>query len=165
MRIRYSAFMLITILFFTVGLVAQTVSFSISDTALAPGGKGSILARLQIPDGQKQAMDPADPAYFYLEATHPDLAFGKVIYPKADKMAADGEWQYYRQVSLKLPFTVKANAKPGKSQILAELNYNLCYEDGMCNPPESEEGKLAFEILAVAAGAENVAPEAVERLE
>lgn len=154
MRSKYSAPLLIVLLLFTLGLAAQSVSFSISGKSFKPLEKGTISAELKIPAGMKQSVDPSDPAYFYLEAEHPQLSFGKSVLPKAHTVVSASEWQYKGSVKLNLPFTVKANAKPGKSKIKVVLNYNLCHDDGMCEPPEEEEGSLEIEILSADVPAE-----------
>jgi thiol:disulfide interchange protein DsbD len=136
-------------------IVAQTVTFSISKTALRPGEKGEIRATLVIPADRKQSVDPADPAYFYLEAAHPDLEFGTGSLPKPSKVISEHEWLYYPKVTLTLPFTVKGKANAGKKSIKALMSYNLCYESGMCDPPEDKEGTLSFEILEPLAAAQH----------
>ncbi len=130
---------------------AQTVKFNLAQNNLKPGDKGVLKATLSIPEGQKQSFNPQEPEYFYLEASHPDLKFGKVIYPKATKVVSDTEWQYHPSVTLSLPFTVNANAKPGDKQIKALLSYNLCFDTGMCNPPEEKEGTVKLSVVAVEA--------------
>jgi hypothetical protein len=123
-------------------LHAQSVKFSLSANNLKPGERGMLRATLSIPQGQKQSFDPNEPEYFYLEASHPEISFGKLVYPKATKVVSDTEWQYYPQVTLSLPFEVKSTASAGEKQIKALLAYNLCFDSGMCNPPEEEEGIL-----------------------
>jgi len=129
-------------------MVGQNVKFAISPASLKPGEKGTITATLSIPDGKHQTHDPSDPAYFYLEASHPSLSFGKLIFPKAHTVKSPTEWEYHGSVTLKLPFSVKASAKPGKIDVNALLAYNLCFDDGMCEPPEEATHKLKLEILA-----------------
>ncbi|MCB5287158.1 MAG: thioredoxin family protein [Candidatus Cloacimonetes bacterium] len=146
MRLKRGALILILLLV-ALSLVAQTVTFSISKQALRPGDKGEIRATLLIPSDRKQSVDPADPAYFYLEAAHPDLEFGAGKLPQPTKVISEHEWLYYPKVTLTLPFTVKGKANAGKKSVSTLLSYNLCYESGMCDPPEDKEGKLSFEIL------------------
>ena len=146
MRSKRGALILILLLSI-LGLAAQTVTFSISKQALRPGDKGEIRATLEIPSDRKQSVDPSDPAYFYLEAKHPDLDFGTGRLPKATKVISEQEWLYYPKVILTLPFTVKGKAQPGKKSLTALMSYNLCYESGMCDPPEDKQGKISFEIL------------------
>ncbi len=129
-------------------LLAQSVKFSLEPASLKPGEKGSIKATLTIPEGQKQSFNPKDPEYFFLQASHPELSFGKVVYPKPTKAVSDEEWNYHPTVTLSLPFTVKSTAKPGSKQITALMGYNLCYESGMCNPPEEAEKTLKLTVLA-----------------
>lgn len=129
--------------------VKESVSFAITPKTLKPGERGSISVTLNIPSGKHQSHDPSDPAYFYLEASHPSLNFGKVIYPKAHKVVSATQWDYHGKVTLRLPFTVKADAKPGKIEIKALLAYNLCFDDGMCEPPEEAEKTLRLEILTL----------------
>lgn len=130
-------------------LHAQSVKFSLSANNLKPGERGMLRATLSIPQGQKQSFDPNEPEYFYLEASHPEISFGKLVYPKATKVVSDTEWQYYPQVTLSLPFEVKSTASAGEKQIKALLAYNLCFDSGMCNPPEEEEGILRLSVMAL----------------
>jgi thiol:disulfide interchange protein DsbD len=139
-------------------LNAQTVKFSLGSTELKPGDKGTLSATLTIPEGQKQSFDPRNPEYFYLEASNPELSFGKVVYPKPTKVVSPEEWNYHPKVTLTLPFTVKPTAKPGTKQIKALLAYNLCFDSGMCNPPEEAEETLNLQVVAdaPAAAVENI---------
>ena len=127
-------------------IIAQSVKFSLSPEVLKPGEKGVIKATLIIPEGKKQTVNPKDPEYFYLEADHPDLILGKVIYPKPTQVVSEEEWNYHPKVTLTLPFTVKQSAKAGNKQIDVLLSYNLCYETGMCDPPEEATATLSFQI-------------------
>ncbi len=140
--------LLILFMLMAVSIVAQTVTFSISEKTLKPSDKGIIRARLDIPSDRKQSVDPNDNPYLYLEAKHPDLEIGEMILPKPTKVVSATEWQYYPQITLSLPFTVKANARPGARSLDVLMSYNLCYESGMCDPPEEQEGKIRFEIVA-----------------
>ena len=63
-------------------IAAQSFKFSISPTSLKPGEKGEIRATMTIPEGKHQSHDPQEPDYFYLEASHPSLSFGKPSIPK-----------------------------------------------------------------------------------
>lgn len=132
-------------------LGAQSVKFTIAPSKLSPGESGTITATLSIPEGQKQSLDPNDNEYFYISASHPELKFGNFKLPNPTKKVGDSEWQYFPTVSLSLPFTVSANAKLGEKSIAVELGYNLCYDDGMCNPPEEEEGKVSLIVVAAQA--------------
>lgn len=147
MHISRKYILLIWIAMLLIGLLpAQSVKFSITPGELKPGDKGVIKATLSIPEGQKQTVNPKDPEYFYLQATNADLSFGKVVYPKPTKAVSDEEWLYHPTVTLTLPFTVKSTAKPGLKTISALMGYNLCYESGMCNPPEEAEGTLKLKV-------------------
>ncbi len=147
-------------------LFSQSVKFSLQPQTLKPGEKGILKATLTIPEGQKQSVNPKDPEYFYLEANCPDLNFGKVTYPQPTKVVSDEEWNYHPSVTLSLPFTVKTTAQPGTKQVKALLSYNLCYESGMCNPPEEAEKTLILTVAAaegmVAGKTETLAPETAE---
>lgn len=156
MQTKRLLFTALILLFLSTLLMGQSVKFAISPAKLQPGEKGSITATLIIPDGKHQSHDPTDPAYFYLEASHPSLSFGKTIFPKGYKVVSPTQWDYYKSVKLTLPFTVKKDAPTGKINIDATLAYNLCFDDGMCEPPDEAVGKVALEILA-AAGAEQTA--------
>ncbi len=143
---------------------AQTVKFLLSPDVLKPGEKGVIKATLTIPEGKKQTVNPKNPEYFYLEASHPDLSFGKVEYPKPTNIISAEEWNYHPKVTLTLPFTVKQTAKAGNKQVEVLLSYNLCYESGMCDPPEEATKKLSFQIITAEA-AEGVVSEETEATE
>jgi thiol:disulfide interchange protein DsbD len=147
MRPKNRALLLLLVLM-SMGLWAQTVTFSISEKTLKPGDRGFIRASLEIPSDRKQSVDPTDPAYFYLEATHEDLEIGELTLPKATRIVSDTEWEYYPKVTLSLPFRVKSNARPGTKSVSALMSYNLCYASGMCDPPEEQEGRIRFEIVA-----------------
>ena len=127
-------------------IIAQSVKFSLSPEVLKPGEQGAIKATLVIPEGKKQTVNPKKPEYFYLKADHQDLILGKVIYPKPAQVVSEEEWNYHPQVTLTLPFTVKQSAKAGNKQIAVLLSYNLCYETGMCDPPEEATATLSFQI-------------------
>jgi len=128
-------------------LFSQSVKFSLGQPSLKPGDKGAIKATFNHScPAKKQTINPQDPEYFFLQASHPDLNFGKPVYPKATKVVSEEEWLYYPQVTLTLPFTVKANAKPGAKQINAIMGYSLCYDSGMCNPPEEVEHSLSLQV-------------------
>jgi thiol:disulfide interchange protein DsbD len=135
---------------------AASVNIIITPNALLPGEKGAIRAVLTIPDGMKQSFSPSDPSYFYLQASHPELVFDRVVYPKADKEDGPDEWHYYKKVTLTLPFTVKENARPGTLQVKALLAYNLCFESGMCEPPEEVEKTLVLDIVKTEAEGEEI---------
>jgi thiol:disulfide interchange protein len=148
MRVKIQA-LIFALLLSISGIAAQTVDFSMSKTSLHPGDKGEIRATLSIPEDRKQSVDPADPVYFYLEAQHPDLQLGEITLPTPTKVVSDTEWQYYPEVTLALPFTVKADVSAGAKSIKVLMSYNLCYDSGMCDPPEEQQAELRFEINAV----------------
>lgn len=151
MRLRTKMLILAILALLSLNMVyAQSVKFNLSANNLKPGERGMLRATLIIPQGQKQSFDPNAPEYFYLEASHPDISFGKLVYPKATKVVSDTEWQYYPQVTLSLPFEVKSTATAGEKQIKAILAYNLCFDSGMCNPPEEEEGILKLSVVSLA---------------
>lgn len=153
MRPKYPA-LLIVFLLASLSLMAQTVRFSISEKNLKPGDRGFIRATLEIPQDRKQSVDPNDNPYFTLDAEHPDLEFGAITLPKPNKVVSESEWQYYPKVTLSLPFRVRSNAQPGAKSLIASMSYNLCYESGMCDPPEDKEASIRFEILPAAASVE-----------
>ncbi|HHZ15489.1 MAG TPA: DUF255 domain-containing protein [Candidatus Cloacimonetes bacterium] len=157
-------FAAVILLFLSTLLMGQSVRFAVSPAKLKAGEKGNITATLSIPDGKHQSHDPSDPAYFYLEASHPSLSFGKTIYPKGYKVVSATQWDYHKSVKLTLPFTVKKDAPAGKIKLEATLAYNLCFDDGMCEPPDEAVGKLSLEIVPAAAAAED-AKETAETVE
>ncbi len=71
--------------------------------------------------------------------------------PKPTNIISDEEWNYHPKVTLTLPFTVKQTAKAGNKQVEVLLSYNLCYESGMCDPPEEATKKLSFQIITAEA--------------
>ena len=146
MRSRFTAPILIVLWLLALGLAAQSVSFNISPKILGPGDTGTISATLTIPSDRKQSVDPNDPAYFYIEASHPDLQIAPMVLPKPTKIVSDTEWQYYPSVKLSLPFTVRSGAKPGNKTLDVLISYNLCYASGMCDPPEEKTATLSFSI-------------------
>ena len=163
MQTKRLIFTAVILLFLSTLLLGQSVKFAISPAKLQPGEKGTITATLSIPDGKHQSHDPTDPAYFYLEASHPSLSFGKTIYPSGYKVVSSTQWDYHKSVKLTLPFTVKKNVPAGKINIDATLAYNLCFDDGMCEPPDEAVGKVALEILAATATEQTVeTPETAE---
>ncbi len=132
-------------------LGAQSVRFSVTPASLKPGDKGVLLGTLSYPDSLKQSYDPAEgeSPYFFISGSHPSLSFGKLQYPRATKVSADGIWEYHKQVTLQLPFTVKVNAKPGKASLDATLGYGLCEKaSGFCHVPSEVSRKVAFEVVA-----------------
>lgn len=150
--------LIIIILMMVIGTMAlaQSFTFKVDPAALKPGEKGNVRVTMTMPADKHQSHDPAAPDYFYLEASHPSLSFGKTVYPKAHKVVSPNQWDYHGSVTLTLPFSVKSDAKPGKISFKTLLAYNLCFDNGMCEPPEEEERSLTLDILAVdtAAGTE-----------
>ena len=128
----------------------QTLRFSVSPSELKPGDKGMLRATVSFPDSMKQSYDPSEgeSPYFFLSGDSPALSFGKLSYPKPTKVSSDGFWVYHNSVTLSLPFTVKANAKPGKVAVNATFGYNLCHKTtGFCGMPSEESRQLSLQIL------------------
>jgi thiol:disulfide interchange protein DsbD len=148
---------MITILVAVAALAgAQSVRFSVSPASLKPGDRGVLKGTVSIPEGKKQSHDPAeaDLSYLTLSGSNPNLSFGKLQYPAPYKVSEDGIWEYHDNVTLSLPFTVKANAKPGQAEIEAVFSYNFCsIASGFCDPPEEVSGKAVLQILAAPATA------------
>lgn len=128
--------------------LAQSFTFKVVPATLKPGEKANVRVTMTIPADKHQSHDPAAPDYFYLEASHPSLVFGKTVYPKAHKVVSPTQWDYHGSVTLNLPFSVKADAKPGKISFKTLLAYNLCFDNGMCEPPQEEERSVTLEIVA-----------------
>jgi len=149
---RIRLIILLLLLTATIGLQARNVQFGINPAVLKPGEKGTITGRLTIPSGMQQIYDINDLSYFNLSAEHPEITFGSAIYPKTWKENAQGDKKYSGSVTLTLPYTVKANARPGKKNIPVLMGYNLCFEDGICEAPEEKTANLVLEI-ADASGA------------
>ncbi|MFO8145349.1 MAG: thioredoxin family protein [Candidatus Syntrophosphaera sp.] len=144
-------------------LGAQSLSFSVSPTKLLPGEKGVLKATLTIPEelGKKQSHDPGEgeESYLYLVGENPNLSFGTTQYPQPDHVSDAGIWEYYGPLTLSLPFTVKADAKPGKATIQAAMSYGLCDKvSGFCDVPSEVEGTATLQILAKEATAVSEEP-------
>ncbi len=125
---------------------AQSVTFSLQPNELKAGDSGVLSATLVIPEDKGQTYDPNDTEYFYLSARHPDFVFGKTEYPQTFKKTSSGELKYYNRVTLSVPFKVKDNARIGKGEINTTFGYNLCYDSGMCDPPEELSKAIKYEI-------------------
>lgn len=128
----------------------QTPRFSVSPSELKPGDKGVLRATVSYPDSMKQSYDPSEgeSPYFFLSGASPALSFGKLSYPKPTRVSPNGIWEYHKSVTLSLPFTVKANAKPGKVAINATFGYGLCHKTtGFCDIPSEESRQLSLQIL------------------
>jgi len=141
--------LLICLLLVVLGSIAlaQSVSFGIKPASLKPGEKGTFTATLAIPKGMHQSYMPD---YFTLQAEHPSLQFSAVVYPKTNHKGVDGSPEYVGSVTLSLPFTVKAAAKPGKLQVKGTMSYNICKDSGECLPPEDVEGSVNLTIAEAA---------------
>jgi len=161
MQNRNRILMLIFLMIVAAGICsAQKVQFNISPAQLQPGGKGVLQATLIIQDSdKKQSYDPSEGENGYLTlkviGSYPQLNFESTKYPEPDKIT-DGIWEYYGKFTLKKPFVVKADAKPGKLSIKVELQYGLCHKSsGFCDPPQTVEGTVQLEILPTATLAES----------
>ena len=130
---------------FLLQAVAQ-VQISVNPQELHPGEQGAVKAVILIPAGMHQSYLPGDEEYFYLKASCPQLTFGKTIYPETQTKGADGEWLYKDKVVLTLPFTVKPDAKSGKVTLNAETGYNICFDTGSCEPPETVSKSFTLNI-------------------
>ncbi len=130
--------MLLALLWLAGGLFATAkVTLSLSAPELKPGDKGFVRAEMIIPPGMHQSYIPGEEDYFYLKAAAVGLSFGKTAYPEPAVRTDEGEWQYTGKITLKLPFTVKADAKGGKLAVQAEMGYNICFDTGSCEAPET----------------------------
>ena len=169
MKNRFKAFLLILMLISVMGICsAQKVQFNISPAQLHPGEKGVLQATLIIQDSdKKQSYDPSEGENGYLTlkviGSYPQLNFESTKYPEPDKIT-DGIWEYYGKFTLKKPFVVKADAKPGKLSIKVELQYGLCHKSsGFCDPPQTVEGTVQLEILPPATLAESENEQFIEK--
>ncbi|HOR30325.1 MAG TPA: cytochrome c biogenesis protein CcdA, partial [Candidatus Syntrophosphaera thermopropionivorans] len=146
----------------------QKVQFNISPAQLHPGEKGVLQATLIIQDSdKKQSYDPSEGENGYLTlkviGSYPQLNFESTKYPEPDKIT-DGIWEYYGKFTLKKPFVVKADARPGKLSIKVELQYGLCHKSsGFCDPPQTVEGTVQLEILPTATLAESENEQFIEK--
>lgn len=129
-------------------LVAQTFTYRVTPGELKPGERGTVRVTMSIPAGKHQSHNPQDNEYFKLNASHPDLVFGKTQYPAAHTVVSPEQWDYHGSVTLSLPFTVKANAAPGNKTINVSMDYGLCFDTGQCEPPELAEGSVRLVVAA-----------------
>jgi hypothetical protein len=104
---------------------------------------------MSIPAGKHQSHNPQDNEYFKLNASHPDLVFGKTQYPAAHTVVSPEQWDYHGSVTLSLPFTVKASAAPGAKTINVSMDYGLCFDTGQCEPPELAEGSVSLQQIPI----------------
>lgn len=169
MQNRNRILMLIFLLMVVAGICsAQKVQFNISPAQLQPGEKGVLQATLIIQDSdKKQSYDPSEGENGYLTlkviGSYPQLNFESTKYPEPDKIT-DGIWEYYGKFTLKKPFVVKADAKPGKLSIKVELQYGLCHKSsGFCDPPQTVEGTVQLEILPTATSVESENEQFIEK--
>ena len=169
MQNRNRILMLIFLMIVAAGICsAQKVQFNISPAQLHPGEKGVLQATLIIQDSdKKQSYDPSEGENGYLTlkviGSYPQLNFESTKYPGPDKIT-DGIWEYYGKFTLKKPFVVKADAKPGKLSIKVELQYGLCHKSsGFCDPPQTVEGTVQLEILPPATLAESENEQFIEK--
>jgi len=144
--------LMILLLTLALSLSAQaSVRFSLSPETLKPGEKGVVKATVTIPPTMHQSYFPGDEDYFYLKASGAGLDFGRTQYPKANKIEEGNEWVYEGTVTLSLPFTVRSSVQPGKVTVKAEAGTNVCFDTGMCNPPETAEASLTVNITGAEA--------------
>jgi thiol:disulfide interchange protein DsbD len=129
-------------------LGAQTFRFSVNPTELKAGDQGKISVRMTIPEGKHQSRNPLDDEYFKLSASHPDLVFGKTIFPSGYHVVWEEQWDYSGSVTLQLPFTVKASAAPGVKTVKVGMDYGLCLDSGQCEAPQLKEENLRLTVLA-----------------
>jgi thiol:disulfide interchange protein len=122
------------------------VNISVLPQDLKPGGKGTVKATMTIPAGMHQTYVPGDEEYFYLKAQGASVTFGKTVYPEPQSKSEEGEWTYSGKLVLTLPFTVKPDAKVGKVTIAAEMGYNICFDTGSCEMPETVSKAIDLNI-------------------
>jgi thiol:disulfide interchange protein DsbD len=135
-----------------IGLSAvAVVTIKVTPDSLQPGGKGTITAKMVIPATMHQTYVPGEMDYFYLTATSNALNIGKTVYPVPNTKNESGEWVYKDKLILTLPFTVKPNAKAGKTPINIEMGYNICFDTGSCEPPETINKQLSIKVISTTA--------------
>lgn len=159
-----SKFLLTVILtLFSLGLWGVAgVRFSIQPEDLKAGDKGNIKVVMTIPKDMHQTYIPGENDYFYLNAVHPSLVFGATVYPAPQEKKEGNEWIYKGTITIYKPFTVKAAIKPGTIKIQAEFAYNICFDTGSCEPPETINQDLTLKINPAESGKEaDVAPDQV----
>ncbi len=151
MRLVKNSFILAVLLIAAFSLSAvATVTFKVAPDSLKPGEKGVVTAKMVIPATMHQTYVPGENDFFYMTAASSNLEFGKTVYPAPKSKGKDGEWIYEDKLFLTLPFTVKANAKAGKTPISLEMGYNICFDTGSCEPPETITKNLSIKVIGAA---------------
>ncbi|HEY2589045.1 MAG TPA: thioredoxin family protein, partial [Tepidisphaeraceae bacterium] len=80
---------------------------------------------------------------------NPAITFGEPQYPagKIEEYPALGKLSVYTdQVVIRIPFTVKPDAKPGPFEIEGKLRYQIC-DDKACYPPEQPKFRISTKIV------------------
>jgi len=132
----------------TVALTAKAqVKLSVTPLALKPGDKGVIKATLTIPAGMHQTYVPGENEFFYLNATGAGLEFGATHYPELTHPTGDNEGEYQGTITLSKSFKVISSSQAGRLILDAEVGYNICFDTGSCEPPETVNQQFALDIL------------------
>ena len=120
---------------------------------------------LEVKEGyHAQSHMPLDPNLIPFEVKlndAPGLSFGEVQYPepKVEDYPALGKLSVYTgRVIVRIPVTVKPDAKPGPVEITGKLRYQIC-DDKVCYPPESPTFSIKTQIVAAGADVKPNEPE------
>lgn len=135
------------------GSKAHLAKSAVNKTALPAGGEAMLAVSLDIGAGyHAQSHKPYDenliPFTIKLE-DNPALTFGEPVYPpgKDETYPNLGKLSVYtKNVVVRVPVKVKADAKPGPIQIKAKLRYQIC-DDNACYPPESPAFTIDTKIV------------------
>jgi thiol:disulfide interchange protein len=154
---------LITVLLLLASAVYAKASVNIILTpdTLKPGEKGVVKAIMTIPETMHQTYIPGDEEYFYLKAKSQYLAFEQTQYPEPQKTGEDNEWIYSGKIILVLPFTVKEFVRTENITFTAEMGYNICFETGSCEPPETVTQNLKLTVTGITPGSNDTLIEPV----
>ena len=135
--------------------VTKTVA---NQTGFRPGDKGVAAVVVEIKEGfHAQSRTPLGEQYqsvkFDVKLDPNDaVTFGEVVYPAGhiEEYPGLGRLNVYTgRVVVRIPFEVKADAKPGELKIGGKLRYQLC-DDKVCFQPERPA--FAIETKIVPAG-------------
>jgi thiol:disulfide interchange protein len=125
----------------------------INYTGLHAGQKGMAAVVVEIDEGyHAQSHAPLDPNLIKFEVRPGEnaaIAFGEPEYPpgQIENYPALGKLSVYTErVVVRIPFTVKGDAKPGPIEIGGKLRYQIC-DNKACYPPEQPKFSISTKIV------------------
>ena len=126
---------------------------AVDTSALRAGHSGVAAVVVEIHDGfHAQSHTPLDPSFIKFEvkpAENPAIIFGEPQYPpgQIEEYPALGKLSVYTgRVVIYIPFQVKADVKPGPTEIAGKVVFQAC-DDKACYPPESPGFSIQTQIV------------------